>query len=267
MKQNQKEVLCRRKGQSVRLLRKQMDERVAIRLFCFSYAGGGASVFSSWSSCLPCFVEVCAVELPGRESLFKETPFTSLSLLIDSVLYSLNGAMDLPFVLFGHSMGALLAFELARELRRQGGPEPATLFVSAHRAPHLPDPHPPVAELSDLELIADLQRLQGTPPEALENRELMLLLLPLLRADFALCENYQYQTDGPLDYPIVAFGGLDDSEIEQAEILAWGEHTDNIFQIKMLPGNHFFIHTAKESMLKVMSEQLATLKGANDDSA
>jgi len=267
MKKSKKQALHSHNGCPVRLLRKQMGECVSMRLFCFSYAGGGASVFASWPNCLPHFIEVCAIELPGREALFQKPPFTRLSPLIDEVLRSLSGVMDLPFALFGHSMGALLAFELARELRRRGAPEPATLFVSAHRAPHLPDSHPPVADLPDLELIAELQRLQGTPPEALQNRELMLLLLPLLRADFALCENYQYQTDVPLDHPIVAFGGIDDSEIEQAEILAWREHTHNVFHFKMLPGNHFFIHTAKEPLLKVMSEQLAGFKEANDDRA
>jgi medium-chain acyl-[acyl-carrier-protein] hydrolase len=256
----QKKAPYSKKRRTVRLHRKHGGDRVAMRLFCFAYAGGGASIFSSWSKYLPNFVEICAVELPGREALFREPPFTRLPPLIEAILRSISEVLDLPFALFGHSMGALLAFELARGLRHRHLTEPATLFISGHRAPHLPDPHPPVADLPDLELIAELQRLQGTPPEALENKELMLLLLPLLRADFAICENYHYQAESPLECPIVAFGGVDDTEIEQAEILAWREHTNNVFRVQMMLGNHFFIHSAKKSMLNVLSKELTSLK-------
>ena len=251
--------------QTVQLRCWRTEKRAQLRLICFPYAGGNTSVFKPWAEFLPDNIEVCAVELPGRDKLFKAPPFVRLPPLIKAIADSMGPFLELPYVLFGHSMGALLAFELARELRRRGTPEPASLFVSAHRAPHLPDPRPAVAELSDTRFIDELHRLQGTPPQALENRDLMVLLLPLLRADFTLCENYEYTQETALECPIVAFAGLDDTELEYQEVFSWGKHTTGEFRIFMMQGNHFFIHTAKESMLKVMSEQLATLKGANDD--
>ena len=246
-------------GLSARMLEKQSNKKISMRLFCFTYAGGGASVFSSWPAFLPGFVEVCAVELPGREALFLDPPLTRLAPMIDTILFSLKGKLDVPFALFGHSMGALLAFELARALRHHHLAEPTKLFISACRAPHLPNLDPQGAKLPDLEFIAELKRLQGTPTEVLENKELMLLLLPLLRADFSLCENYEYTQEMALDSPIVAFGGLDDPELEYSEVLAWRKHTSGEFNIFMLPGNHFFIHTAKDCMLKVISDELTYL--------
>jgi medium-chain acyl-[acyl-carrier-protein] hydrolase len=249
-------------GQAVKLRRWRTEQKALLRLICFSYAGGNTSMFKSWTESLPGNVEVCAVELPGRDSLFNEPPFVRLPPLIQIIADSIDQSLELPYMLFGHSMGALLAFELARELRQRGAPAPATLFVSAHRAPHLPDPRPAVAELPDTKFIDELQRLQGTPPEALGNRELMVLLLPLLRADFALCENYEYKQDIPLECTIVAFGGLNDAELEYQEVLAWREHTSGDFRIFMMPGNHFFIHTAKEPMLEVLTAELTCRQGS-----
>lgn len=245
--------------QSVKLRRWRTDHSVQLRLFCFPYAGGSAYVFKTWAGFLPPDTEVCAVELPGHGRLFKEQPFVRLGPLIKAIADSVDQLLELPYVFFGHSMGALLAFELIRELRRRGAPGPAKLFVSALRAPHLPDPRPKVAELSDAEFIDELHRLQGTPPQALENSELMVLLLPLLRADFALCENYEYTQEMPLECPIVAFGGLDDTELEYRDVHCWGEHTTGEFHIYMMPGNHFFIHTARKRILEVMNDDLSRL--------
>jgi len=250
-------------GQSVKLRRWRSGHSAQLRLFCFPYAGGNSYVFKTWAECLPQNTEVCAVELPGHDRLFEEQPFIRLPPLIEAIADSIDQSLELPYVLFGHSMGALLAFELTRELRRRGAPEPAKLFVSAHRAPHLPDPRPKVAELSDADFIDELHRLQGTPPQTLENSDLMVLLLPLLRADFALCESYEYTQEVPLECPIVAFGGLDDNELKYQEVLSWGEHTTGKFHIYMMQGNHFFIHTAKKLILEVVSDELTMLKEAN----
>lgn len=229
------------------------------RLVCFPYAGGGVSIFRDWPRALPHDVEVCSIELPGRDTLIALPPPSGLPELVEQVRESFSALADLPVVLFGHSLGALLAFELARALRRDGDRLPAALCVSGHRAPHLPDPRRPLHLLPDAEFAAELCRLQGTPPEVLANRELMDLFLPLLRADFALAETYRYESETPLPVPILAWGGLDDAEVSPAEMAAWERHTSLRFKLRMLPGSHFFLQSAAGQLLGSLGHELRRL--------
>lgn len=231
-----------------------------LRLVCFPYAGGGVSIFRDWPRALPRDVEVCSIELPGRDTLIGMPPVSRLPELVEQVRKSLGSLVELPYALFGHSMGTLLAFELARCLRRDALPLPGALYVSGHRAPHLPDPRRPLHLLSDTEFAAELHRLQGTPPQVLANRELMDLVLPLLRGDFAVAETYRYEPEPPLPVPLFAWGGLDDAEVSAAEIAAWEQHTSDRFRMRMLPGSHFFLHTAAGQLLEVLAEELQTLR-------
>ncbi len=168
------------------------NPQASLRLFCFPYVGGGALIFRTWPNSLPATAEVCPVELPGRGTRLKETPFTRLLPLVQALAQALLPHLDKPFAFFGHSMGALISFELTRQLRRLYGLVPLHLFVSAHRAPQLPDPDPPIHTLPEAEFMEELRCLNGTPKEVLEQPELMELMLPILRADFALCETYIY---------------------------------------------------------------------------
>ena len=230
-----------------------------LRLFCFSYAGGGASIFRYWSATLPAEVEVCPVQLPGRENRLREPPFTRLSPLVLALAHALNPYMDIPFAFFGYSMGALISFELARHLRRNHNPGLLHLFVAAHRAPQLPQSHPALHPLPDPAFLDALRRLGGTPSSVYEHEELMKLMLPMLRADFATCETYIYSTEAPLDCPITAFGGEQDTHVSTEALSAWREQTQGLFTLSILPGDHFFLHSQQQLLLQTLSQDLKRL--------
>jgi medium-chain acyl-[acyl-carrier-protein] hydrolase len=229
------------------------------RVFCFPYAGGSASAFRDWSDYLPRSVAVCPIQLPGRWNRMHEPPLTDLRTLLDALVPALRDHLDLPFVFFGHSMGALVAFELARELRRRYAREPEHLFVSGRRAPHLPDDDPPLYDLPAPEFIEALRELQGTPRGVLENAELMALLTPVLRSDFRICQTYVFTPEPPLTCPITAFGGVSDPEVSQERLDAWERHTTAAFARHLLPGDHFFLQTAQPLLLRLIAETLAAL--------
>ncbi|MEM7481854.1 MAG: thioesterase domain-containing protein [Acidobacteriota bacterium] len=215
-----------------------------LRLFCFPFAGGGASTYRRWPDDFPPEVDLCPVQLPGRENRIQEIPFDALDPLVESFAEShRDWFRDLPFAFFGHSMGSLIAFELARWLRREGLPAPRHLFMSAHRAPHQPLREPPIYALPDAEFRNRLRRLNGTPEAVLQHPELMELLEPLLRADFAVNERYECRSEPPLDIPLTAYGGVEDPDVEAADLKAWGQHTTGPFQTRLFPGDHFFLQT------------------------
>ncbi len=234
------------------------NPRANLRLFCFPYAGGGVHAFRAWADNLPKTVEVCPVQLPGRGARMMEAPFTRMVPLVHAAAEALLPHLDKPFTFFGHSMGALVSFEVARWLRKQGGPEPIHLFVSGCFAPYIPDPYP-LHNLPDPELLEGLRRLNGMPQEALENAELMRLLLPTLRADCTVTETYTYTDEPPLNCPISAFGGLQDHLVGRAHLEAWREQTTASFSLRMFPGDHFFLQTAQPLLLQILSRELQGL--------
>jgi medium-chain acyl-[acyl-carrier-protein] hydrolase len=234
-------------------------DEVRLRLFCLPYAGGGASVFRTWSSDLPRDINVCPVQLPGRESLLGSPPLDQMPLLVDALAREIRPYLDVPFALFGHSMGALVSFELARRLRNEIRQGPVRLFVSGHRAPQLPDRRAPIHDLPEDRFIDALARLNGTPGEVLRNVELRQMMIPVLRADFAVCETYQYLDEEPLDCPIEAFGGLEDDEVRQDEIGAWSEQTLNSFSLRMFPGDHFFVHSSRMQIIEAVAQGLRSM--------
>lgn len=232
------------------------NPRARLRLFCFPYAGGGALIFRAWPESLPETVEVCSVQLPGRGARMTEPLFTHLSPLLQTLVEAILPCMDRPFAFFGHSMGALISFELARYLREQFGLEPACLFVSGRGAPHLPNAGPAIHTLPEAQFLEELRLLNGTPKEVLENVELRKLIVPLLRADFAVCETYQYVDGPPLNCPLFAFGGCQDRGVGRDDLEAWHQQTDRSFRLWMFPGDHFFLHTAQSLVLQALSRQL-----------
>jgi medium-chain acyl-[acyl-carrier-protein] hydrolase len=232
-----------------------------LRLFCFPYAGGGATVFSTWPRGLPPEVEVVAVQPPGREARLSETAYSDMVQLVEAMHRELRPHFDKPFAFYGHSNGGLMAFELARALRRAGEPMPLQLFAGGRPAPQLELDDPPIHALPRDEFIQELRRFAGTPEEILEHEEIMELIMPLLRADFALGETYRYVPGPPLDLPISAYGGEHDAEVSEAQIEAWREQTAGEFRMRMFPGDHFFINGDRALVLAEISRELRMLLG------
>lgn len=230
-----------------------------LRLFCFSYAGGGAPIFRSWPGKLPPSVEVCAIQLPGRGPRMMESPFTRMPPLVSTLTDALLPLFDKPFALFGHSLGALISFEVARRLQSRHGVEPLHLFVSGSNAPQVPSREQPLHNLPEAEFINALGTLNGTPQEVLANQELMQLMIPILRADFAVCETYVYKDGSLLSCPITAFGGLQDRKLYRSDIKAWRSQTTASFSMQMLEGDHFFLHSAEPQLLAMLSAELSRL--------
>ncbi|MET8681500.1 alpha/beta fold hydrolase [Streptomyces sp. NPDC004647] len=228
-----------------------------LRLFCLPYAGGSARLFKHWERELPGFVEVCPIELPGRGTRFGEPPYTDPEWLVEDVLAGLEGRLDLPFVLFGYSLGSLLAFEAARRLEALGR-APVCLVVAAFSAPgpRSREEGEGASFLPDAEFRRRLGELNGTPRELLDNDAFMELMLPVIRADFRIADTYVYRPGPPLGCPVVAFGGEDDAEFGMAEVRAWSRHTDAEFSLHRMPGDHFFLHSHHELLLKELSTEL-----------
>ena len=232
------------------------NPQARLRLFCFPYAGTGPSIFRNWSDGLPADVEVCPVQLPGRGTRLMETPFTQLSTLVQTLTQALDPLMDKPFAFFGHSLGALVGFELARQLRRCSGVQPVHLFVSADCAPQIPHRNRALHALPEREFLMELRRLNGIPGKVLEDVELMQILLPVLRADLAVYESYVYSPEPPLRCPISTFGGLQDHRMSRGDLEAWRDQTSVSFSLRMFPGDHFFLNTTQPLLLQALSQEL-----------
>ena len=228
-----------------------------IRLFCFPYAGGSSLIFRTWGKALGPSIAVCPAHLPGRERRLTEKPYTSARSLVDAVAEAIIPHLDRPFAFFGHSMGALISFELARQLRRLNMPSPLHLFLSGRAAPQRREFKESITyNLPAKEFAEELRRLNGTPREVLEHQELMELMIPLLKADFEICQTYNYTQEPALDCPITAFGGLSDHEATGEMIDAWREQTTRSFRLCMMPGDHFFLHSAQDRILTILLQEL-----------
>jgi medium-chain acyl-[acyl-carrier-protein] hydrolase len=237
-------------------IRPRPNPQARLRLFCLPYAGGGASVFRSWSNFVPQYLEVCAVQLPGRENRVREQPFRHISGLIQILTEIIRPYLNLPIAIFGHSMGAIVAFELARRIRKVYGLKAIHLFVASRRAPHISSSEA-LHRLPDASFIEELRMYDGIPELLLREKELMQLLLPTIRADFATNETYIYSPEEPLECPISAFGGFHDPKVSSDDLALWREHTCGAFSQHMLPGNHFFLQSSKELLLKMIADDLA----------
>ncbi|HET9255441.1 MAG TPA: alpha/beta fold hydrolase [Pseudonocardiaceae bacterium] len=226
-----------------------------LRLICLPPAGGGASRYRDWAAYFPEDIEVVAVQLPGREGRFVEEPLTSMEQVASPLLEGLASYITHPCALFGHSMGALIAFELARRMQ-SAGLAPVHLFASGCRAPHLPSRSPDWHTLPDPEFITVIKGLGGIPPELLAEPEFLEAMLPTLRCDCQLVETYTPSPGPPLRCPVTAFGGLRDAEVFPEDVRAWSTHTTGPFQAHFLPGDHFFINSARPELLRLLGSAL-----------
>jgi len=219
----------------------KLNPNARLRLIILPHSGGGARTFSQWPAKLPEDIEVLAVQLPGREERFRETPFSRMEPLIEALTLALASCLDAPYVLFGHSLGALIAFELARAISAQKLNGPAQIIVSGHAAAHLPRDTPSMHLLPEAEFLERLRALEGTPPEILGHMEMMRVFLPLLRADLAVGETYTYSGGEPLDCPLTVYGGADDPMISPQKLEAWKALTSGAFNLRLFPGGHFYL--------------------------
>jgi medium-chain acyl-[acyl-carrier-protein] hydrolase len=234
------------------------QERPARRLFCFPYAGGGASLYRHWLPQSSTQCEICPIQLPGRENRFGEPAFTDMPSLVQTLTAQLLPYLNVPFAFFGHSMGGLIAFALTQYLRQHALPQPSHLFISAQAAPQLPFTGRIMHTMDDRSFIAAIADFGGTPHAVLENQELMHLMLPLLRADFTLYETYIYTPEPPLDFPIHVFGGLQDHLVPESALSPWRAQTNDIFSLTLLPGDHFFLNLQRVHLFQSIARHLST---------
>jgi medium-chain acyl-[acyl-carrier-protein] hydrolase len=233
----------------------KFNPRAVLRLFCFPYSGGAAWAYRNWMRTLPPGIDVCAIELPGRGNRLREPPLRRMSLMVEVVGKEIMSLLDRPYAFFGHSMGAIIGFEVARLLRRSGNQRLTHLFVSGHKAPQIPKTEPFTYNLPEPEFVEELQRLNGTPKEVLESPDMMRLMTPLLRADFESIQTYSYKHEPPLDCPITALGGITDPYISRETLEAWREQTTGAFNLRMFPGDHFFLNKEQSSLLRVVAQE------------
>ena len=240
-------------------LRHRPVSQPRLRLFCFPYAGGNAFIYRSWEDQLPSHVELYSIQFPGRGSQLRQPAFTRLSAMLDFLYQGIVPLLDKPFAFFGHSMGALICFELARQLGVQQSLEPMGLFLSGRGAPQIKSDEPITFDLPEDEFISEVRRLNGTPREVLEHPELLQLMLPILRADFELCQTYSYTSTARLNCPIFVFGGLQDEEVPRENLEAWRDQTTSALTVRMFPGDHFFLHASQSLLLRALSIDLYQL--------
>ena len=220
-----------------------MNDAAAVRLFCFPYAGGGTAVYHRWRPLIPNTVDLVPVSLPGHDGRLNEALYTDIKALANAIREDLSRfALDVPFVLMGHSMGAVLAFELARSLRRHAHTMPRLMVLTGCPPPNLIVIKEPLHKLPDDELMNVLQtRYGGIPAVIRENPELWKLLAPPMRADFEMIDTYVYDDEPPLDTPWLVLGGTEDAAGPAAKIMDWRRHTTQDCSMRLLPGNHFFV--------------------------
>jgi surfactin synthase thioesterase subunit len=230
-------------------------------LLCFPYAGGSSSLYSGWPASLPDWIDVYSVSLPGRGARFDERPATDFTELVTAISDAIVPSPGCQTVLFGHSLGALLAYEVARRLEQRNA-GPSALFVSGRQAPGLASRRAPIAHLPDDSFVAELKQIGGTPSEVLASQDLIELLLPMLKADFGLAENYDPPNGRRLTCPVVALGGLGDPWVHATDLKAWSGLTDGPFSMRMFPGDHFYIHQPERLLAHVSAGLSASMPGA-----
>lgn len=227
-----------------------------MRLFCVPYAGSGAAAYRGWAENVG-DLDVCYVQPPGRENRLGEAPFTSMIELVTDLANGVEPLLDRPYALYGHSLGGIVAFELARELRSRGRTEPLHLFASASRAPQLPNPYEPIRHLADLPMLEEIhKRYDSVPIQVMQDPELRELVVPCLRADITMLETYRHLASPPLACGITCFGATEDRAVTADAIGAWSIHTQSKFELHMFEGGHLFLQSGRSGLLSAVRAAL-----------
>ncbi|MFF5315468.1 thioesterase II family protein [Streptomyces massasporeus] len=231
-----------------------------VRLVCLPHAGGSAGFFYPVARELAPRVEVLAVQYPGRQDRLREPAVPDIGTLAERIAGELGPWTDRPYALFGHSMGAIVAFETARRLQ-EAGRAPVGLFVSGRRAPaldHAGDRQP----VTDAEVLAEVRELNGTGDVLLDDEATLKLILPALRSDYQAVRDYRYRTGPALACPVTAFTGDRDPKAELGQVRAWRQHTRSAFEVNVLPGGHFFLVDRAAEVWGLVKDRLTALSGA-----
>jgi medium-chain acyl-[acyl-carrier-protein] hydrolase len=240
------------------IVRAKPRPHAQLRLFCLPHAGGGAASFHPWADLLPPDIELCACQLPGREGRLNEPAIDRLGPLVDALVIHTEALRDRPFALFGHSMGALIAFELSRALRRRGATLPKCLIVSGRRAPsRTPGSEPTLHTMSDADFVSELmRRYNGIPKVVLQEPELLRLFTPCLKADFAVFETYVYAPEPPLECRLAVYGGEEDPQVADDQVAEWARLARDWAGLRRFPGGHFYHQDQRAAVLQAMVEDL-----------
>lgn len=227
-----------------------------VRLFCLPPAGGGAANYRKWAAALPAEVDIHRIQPPGRETRFREPFCKRPEDYVSTVARLVAAEPDRPYALFGHSMGALLAYEVAHQVRDQIGREPHHIFASAFRSPREERP-PSIHQLPDPEFITQLRdRFGGVPDEVLKYPEVLEIMLPIVRADLALLSAYEYTARKPLRCPISAVGGRADPWVHEQDLRRWSALTTGPFAVHMVDGGHFYLDSALHELVGIVTRAL-----------
>ncbi len=233
-------------------------EQADVRLLCLPHSGAGASAYRAWGADLPDWIGVCPVQPPGRETRRQEPPFSEVGPLVSALAQDISTVIDGPYAVLGHSTGAICAFELCRELRRIGAPQPVHLFIAGRRAPQVGERSSRLGELTLDELAEVLRRHGGTPDWVVNDPAMLRMLHPLLTADFAVSEEYTYAPEPPLDLPISVFAASEDPRASTAQLAAWEQQTTGQFTLHLLEGDHFAIFTHASDVHRAVATALRT---------
>jgi len=228
----------------------------SMRLFCFHYAGSSASIFRTWAQDMPDWAELTAIQLPGRENRYSEQLLYDVFAVVDRLHLAFDPYINKPFVIFGHSMGSLIAFEFIRKLRRERMIQPKHLIISGTKAPHTLAEKPLIYNLPDTEFIQELKKYNGIPQELIENEELINIFLPVIRADFCISQAYKYNNEKPLNCPITVFGGINDNTFDKQNLFKWKEQTLGAFNSNLFSGDHFFIKSSYTEVIAIINQIL-----------
>jgi medium-chain acyl-[acyl-carrier-protein] hydrolase len=227
-----------------------------MRLLCFAHAGASGFFFRTWQGAMGQAIDVVPIHLPGHGNRLREAPFNRLLPLVDAACDALRPLVDRPFALFGHSVGAAIAFEIARRLENTSGRPAHHLFVAGRAAPDCPRRQPRIHHLPTRRLVAALRDRGGVPAAILDSPEALDLFMPILRADLAISETHSYLAGPPLNCPITVFGGIDDQWVRVEDLDTWARHTSRACDVCTLPGDHFFVATEREAMLHIIEAHL-----------
>lgn len=232
-----------------------LNNKAIVRLFCFHCAGGDASTFYPWAKKINSSIELISIQLPGHGMKFDEPKLRSMEAIIAYLNNAILPYFDRPYFFFGHSLGALVAFELTRSLQKNCKPLPECLFVAGKNPPHIRD-QKFICHLSDQEIIEEIKKYNGIPAEILAETSLMNIFLPIFRADFEVLETYVYYKSLPLTCNLIALGGVEDPIVKAVNIEAWKIHTSGKFQSYLLTGDHFFIKSQQPEVLEIIYQTI-----------